>query len=42
MAENGKGQLVYNFSSPEPAAENGPHQDDASDTEVLTAIFEYF
>ena len=42
MAENGKGQLVYNSSSPEPAAENGPHPDDVSDTEVLARIFEYF
>ena len=42
MAENGKGQLLYNTSSHQPAAENGSHQDDISDTEeVLVAICEY-
>ena len=39
MAEKGKGQLVYKSPSPESAAENGPHQDDASDTEVLVATY---
>ena len=42
MAENGKGQLLHNTSSPQPAAENGSHQDDVSDTEeVPVAIYEY-
>ena len=42
MAENGKGQLLYNTSSPQPAAENGSHQEGVSDTEkVLVAICEY-